>query len=125
MLASVFQFGLHLEQTLARIHHLHQLLAFRVVGLIGSLAEGLGKPSDYLRIDAIVLGQSSSRTGEVAHPLRVDDPDFDISFAQRLAPVAFVAATGLHYRLAHLVASQPGNQLASSLRSARKRLPLR
>src|SRR5215475_15443385 len=56
------------------------------------VSESLGEPGDHRRIDRIVLGEPPGRSGEVAHPLRVDDPDFDAGLAQRLGPVPLVAA---------------------------------
>ena len=59
MLAPILQIGLQVEQSLARIDDLRQPLAFGVIGLVGRLGEGLGKPGDHLRIDDIVLGKPS------------------------------------------------------------------
>ena len=97
----------------------------RVAGLARRLDKGLGEPGDHLRIDRIVLGEPPGRSGEAAHPLRVDDADLDAGLAQRLGPVLLVAAGRLHGRLADLVLAKPGDQLAPSLWTTRKRLPLR
>ena len=75
MLAAVLQAGLQVEQALARIHDLHQLLACGVVGLARCVGEGLGEPGDHLRVNRIVLGQTPGRSGEAAHPLRINDAD--------------------------------------------------
>ena len=111
MLAPVLQAGLHVEQALTRIHDLHQLLTCRIVGLAWRVGEGLGEPGDHLRIDRIVLGEAPGRSGEAAHPLGIDDPDFDAGLAQRLGPVPLVAAGSLHGRLADLMFAKPGDQL--------------
>src|SRR5262249_34753303 len=85
-------------------------------------AESLGDRADHAGTDRLFLGGLSSRPGEVAPPLRIDDPPEEASLAQRLGPVAFVAATGLHHGLAHFIPAQPGDQLAPPLRAARERL---
>jgi hypothetical protein len=125
VLAPVLQAGLQVEQTLPRMDDLDKLLAGRIVGLALGLAEGFGKPGDHLRIDHIVFGQPPSRSGEAAHPLRIDDPDFDIGLAQRLGPVPLVAAACLHHCLGHLVLAKPRDQLPPSLHGAWERPPLR
>jgi len=56
MLAFVAQHGLHIEQPLARIHHLLKLLARGIVGLAWRLAEYLGKPGDRVRVDDVIFG---------------------------------------------------------------------
>ena len=125
VLAPVLQLGLQVEQPLPRIHDLRQLLARRIVSLARNLAECLGKPADHLGIDRIVLGQPPGRSGEAAHPLGVDDPDFDVGFTQRLGPVPLIATARLHGRLADLVLAKPADQRAPSLCAAREHLPSR
>jgi hypothetical protein len=125
MLATVFQVRLQIQQSLACIDDLDQPLACRVVGLARCFGEGLGEPGDHLRIDRIVLGEASGRAGEAAHPLRVDDPDFDAGLAQRLGPVLLITAGSLHGRLADPVFAKPADQRALPLRGTGERLPLR
>jgi len=119
--APVLQFGLQVEQPQTRIHDLRELLARRIVSLARILVERLGKPGDHLGIDRIVLGQPPGRSGEVAHPFRIDDPNLDPGVTQRLGPLALVAAARLHHRLADLVPAQPRGQLAPAFRRACKR----
>jgi hypothetical protein len=125
MLTPVLQVGLQVEQVLARLYDLLQLLTYRIEGLVRRVRKGLGEPSDHLRIDRIVLGEPSGRSGEAAHPLGIGDSDLDADLAQRLGPVPFVAAARLHGRLADLVLAKPGNQLAPPLFVTGERLPLR
>jgi len=109
----------------ARLHQGLQLLAGRIVRLTRRIAECLGEPGDHLRIDHIVLGQTSGRQRKAADPLGVDDPNLDAGLAQHLGPGPLIAAARLHHRLAHLVLAKPGHQLAVTLCSARVRLPQR
>ncbi len=81
MFTLVFQLGLHIHQSLARIHHLVQLLPGCIVGLAPSLVEGLGEPGNHLSIDRVILGEPSGRLSEAAHPLRIGDPNLDPSMA--------------------------------------------
>src|SRR6266851_4330924 len=88
-----------------------------------SVAKGLGKPGDHLGIDRIILGQTSGRFGEIAHPLGIDDAYRNPRLAQRLGPTALVAAAGLHHRQPDPVVAQPGDQLLLARRRARLRQP--
>jgi hypothetical protein len=84
---------------------------------------GAGEPDDHLRVDRIVLRQTSGRQRKVADPPGIDNPHLDAGVVQHVAPFTFVAATCFHHRLAHLVFAKPGNQLAMTLCGVRERLP--
>ena len=87
------------------------------------LAKRFGEPGDHLRVDRIVLRQTSGREREVADPLGIDNPHLDAGVVQHVAPFTLVTATCLQYRLAHLVFAKPGKQLAVPLGGVREGLP--
>jgi hypothetical protein len=59
---------------------------------------------------------SPGRFGEAAHPLGIDDPDFDAGLTHRFGPVSLVAAGSFHSCLADLVLAHPAAMLAGPLR---------
>src|SRR6185437_1205423 len=87
------------------------------------LPERLREPGDHLRVDRIVLRQTSGRQSKAADPLGVDNPHLDALLVQHVTPFALIAATCLHHRLAHCVFAKPSHQLAMTLCGIRERLP--
>jgi hypothetical protein len=123
MFVLALQTGLNINQVFACFHQRRQLLACGIVGLARRLVERLGEPGDHLRVDRIVLRQSTGRQCEAANPLGIDDPHLDAGLAQRLGPVTLIAAGSLHDCLVHPVLAEPSHQLAVPLRGVQERLP--
>ena len=122
MLALALQSHLLVLQSFARLHQSLQFLTRCIARLARDLIKRLGEPGNRVRVDRIVLGQAAGRAGEVAHSLRINDPHFEAGLAQRLGPLAFIAAGRLHHRFGHLVLTQPGHQLAAILCGTREGL---
>ena len=69
LILDVFEDGAGLDQTVDFLS--------RAVRRLGAEREGFCEPGDRLGVDPIILGEPPGRLGEMAHPLRIDDDDFD------------------------------------------------
>src|ERR1700724_1692046 len=123
MLVESVQADLDLDQGLARFRQRRELLTRGIRDLARRLAERLGEPGDHLRVDRIVLRQTSGRLRKAADPPGIDNPHLDAGVVQHVAPFTLVTATCLHHRLAHLVFAKPDSQLAAPLEGVRESLP--
>ncbi len=75
MLALLLDPLLHVFQRFPGLNQTGELLTRAIVRLGAVVGKGLGEPGDRLGVDRIVLGQPAGRLGEMADPLRIDDPN--------------------------------------------------
>ena len=116
MLALLLDPLLHVFQRFPGLNQTGELLTRAIVRLGAVVGKGLGEPGDRLGVDRIVLGQPAGRLGEMADPLRIDDPNREPGRAQGFRPAALVTAARLHHHPADPVGSQPRHQLRFALR---------